>query len=97
MKLKDGVDLTDVSWRMFHAAIVADGVYQKFGAEAVITSGRDGKHGEHSLHYKGLAIDLRTSNVRNPQEVVSALQQALGSAYDVVLESDHIHCEYDPE
>ena len=96
MRLKEGVDLTDVSWRMFHAALVAETVYRKFGAEAVITSGREGKHRQGSLHYKGLALDFRTSNVRHPIEVIAALKQALGPDYDAVLEPDHVHVEYDP-
>jgi len=98
MKLKPGVNLQDVSWRMFYAAVIAEGVYRKYGAELVITSANDGKHGDKTLHHKGLALDLRTWNLGGREMQVSAeLQKALGDEYDVVLESDHIHCEYDPE
>jgi hypothetical protein len=30
-------------------------------------------------------------------EVATEMRKALGDAYDVVVESDHIHLEYDPE
>jgi hypothetical protein len=98
MKLKAGVDLKDVSWRMFFAAVVAEEVYRKYGAELVITSANDGKHGDKTLHHKGLALDLRTWNLNGREtEVTAELKKALGNGYDVVLEKDHIHCEYDPE
>ena len=98
MNIKDGVSLEGVQWQMFHAAIVAEQIYKKFGAECVITAGTDGKHMEGSLHYKGCALDLRTFNVAGKElQVKVALQQALGKDYDVVLEKDHVHVEYDPK
>jgi hypothetical protein len=97
MKLKDGVSLQDVSWRMFHAACVAEEVYRKYGVELVITSANDGKHGDKTLHHKGLALDLRTWTLGGREvEVTAALKDALGHDYDVVLEKDHIHMEFDP-
>lgn len=97
MKLKDGVKLEGVSWQMFHAAIVAEAVFAKHGSDLVITSANDGKHGTHTLHHKGLALDLRTWQVAGrEQQVANDLQKALGNDYDVVAESDHIHVEYDP-
>ena len=98
MRLKDStVNLEGVSWRMFHAAIVTEAIYKKRGLECIITSANDGKHGPNTLHHKGLALDIRTwaLNGREP-EVVAEMQEALGPEYDVVLEKDHIHLEYDP-
>jgi len=74
-------------------------VYSKYKAQCVITSGSDGKHGPNSLHYSGNALDLRT-NMLNPQEkdlVHRDLVVWLGGQFDVVLESDHIHVEFDPK
>jgi hypothetical protein len=96
MKLKPGVNLDGVSWRLFYAAVVAEEIYKKFGAELVITSANDGKHGDKTLHHKGLALDLRTWNLGGREmQVASELAAALGKGYDVVLEKDHIHMEYD--
>lgn len=104
VKLKAGVSIEGASWRMFWAAIIADSVYQENGAEAVITSGADGKHSRTSKHYpennaSGLveALDFRTWNVLHPGRVALRIREKLGPDYDVVLESDHIHIEYDPK
>ena len=67
--------------------------------DVIITSGTDGVHKKGSKHYVGGALDLRISNIPNGQLsiYVKALKGRLGPDYDVVLESDHIHCEYDPK
>ena len=96
MKLKDGVSLKDVSWRMFHAAVIAEAIYRKYGVDLVITSANDGKHGPNTLHHKGLALDLRTWTLGGREaQVAEELKAALGEEYDVVLEKDHIHLEHD--
>lgn len=98
MKLKDStVSLKGVQWQMFHAAVIAEGIYEKYGAELVITSANDGKHGKNTLHDDGLALDLRTWSLQGREvEVAAQLQKALGDEYDVVLEADHLHIEWDP-
>lgn len=63
-----------------------------------ITSTTDGDHHEASLHYSGDAIDIRTSDIQEVrrQQYRNALKDRLGNAWDVILEPDHIHIEYDP-
>lgn len=95
MKFKEGVIWTDIHPKIEQVLHGVDAVYQKFGVEAVITSGRDGKHMEGSLHYQGKAFDLRTWHVI--EEVAKQLRTYLGKDYDVIVEKDHIHCEYDPK
>lgn len=67
-----------------------------------ITSANDSKHGDASLHYKNLAFDIRiyniTGKVHHEAELwAERLAVALGPEYDVVLEKDHLHIEFDPE
>lgn len=71
---------------------------------AIITSGVDGEHRDNSLHYVGLAVDLRTRDL-TPTEIsrlVLALRNRLNGSkgnnrpYQVVVEPTHIHLEYDP-
>lgn len=104
LKLKQGVSLENVSWRMFHAAIVVENAYKRRGIEAVITSASDGKHSALSKHYpennaSGMveALDFRTWHLTDPWSVRAEIATELGSDYDVVLESDHLHVEYDPK
>lgn len=63
----------------------------------VITSGTDGSHMNSSKHYQGDALDIRISNLTQGQIllVMAGLKARLGKDYDVILESDHIHCEWD--
>lgn len=97
MKLKDStVNLQDVHWRIFQAAIIAEQIFAKYGSELVITSANDGKHKADSLHYAGKALDLRTWHVSGREgQVVADLQRALGDDFDCVAEADHIHIELD--
>lgn len=100
MRLKDDtVKLEGAQWQVFHAAIITENVLKSFGAELVITSVNDGKHKTNSLHYKGLAFDCRSRDLA-PQFQAHArdeLKKRLGKDYDVVLEKDHFHIEYDPK
>lgn len=98
MRLKAGASLDGVSWRMFYAAIVAEPIFKRYGeSELVITAGTDGAHMEGSLHYLGLALDLRTWAIKNLTGLRDTLRKALGPDYDVVIEGSHMHVEYDPK
>ena len=98
--IKAGVDLRGISPQIAIAYCIASWVYSnKTGQRCVITSGTDGKHGPNSLHYKGMALDLRTSNLKpgDVHPVYMTLREALGEQFDVVLETDHLHIEFDPK
>ena len=98
MKFKDNT----VVWRDFtpdcwFAIVIAAEIYTKYGIELVITSGKDGKHKDDSLHYRGNAFDCRTYTLSGEDlpKVANTLKAKLGINYDVVIEKDHIHVEYD--
>ncbi|HEY9814498.1 MAG TPA: hypothetical protein V6D20_01640 [Candidatus Obscuribacterales bacterium] len=98
MMLKQGVNPLGMRPEILIAAIVANEVYAVQGHNLVITSITDGKHGSDSYHYKGMAIDCRTHYFSGPDEIIkvaSSIVARLGSFYDVVIESDHIHIEFD--
>lgn len=98
--MKDGVDWSDMHSSMWHARSVAEDVCQAvFGRECIITSARDGQHSANSLHYVGKAMDIRTRDQPDAeiQVCASKLRDKLGPDYDVVVESTHIHIEYDPD
>lgn len=97
-KFKFGVDHTNMDYHLTSEYANIDAVHQEIvGREAIITSARDGRHMSKSLHFLGKAIDLRTRDMSGKEKkVVEALKKKLGNNFDIVLESDHIHLEYDP-
>lgn len=103
--IKPGVKLDKLTPQALLIPIVATPIYGDLGRDCVITSGNDGKHKPGSKHgqedsaTRGDAVDLRT-NVLSPGQasfVRDELARRLGDQYDVVLESDHIHAEFDPK
>lgn len=63
--------------------------------ELVVTSTYEGNHSEGSLHYCDEAVDLRRPD--KGDVVCQEIRRALGSDYDVILYSNRIHIEYDPD
>jgi hypothetical protein len=94
--VKDGVILPPMLQLLYTAARV----FAAHGAPCVITSGKDGRHKEGSLHYKDRALDFRTRHLRGQNEadqVAQEMRDRLGRSFDIVVEADHIHAEYDPK
>jgi hypothetical protein len=99
MQIKKGVNLNGLKPEIAAIFPVLECVYQSYGAEAVITSGVEGSHGDYSHHFKGLAVDVRTRNVNVNfhKDLVNKLKFALSEQYQVVYENNHIHVEFDPK
>jgi hypothetical protein len=99
LSLKKDVNAKGLQPEILLAILIAEGVYAKYGRELVITSLLDGQHMHNSLHYKGLAVDLRIHHLDKKEisYIVAYLKTRLGSQYDVVLETTHIHIEFDPK
>ena len=96
--LKSGVKLSGLRQEMLHAIDVCSSIFDESGIAFVITSAKDGKHSDYSLHYKGFAIDVRVWEIQD--EIVAYCQKIghqLGKDYQVLNEKDHIHIEYDPK
>ena len=99
MKLKEGVTLEGAKPELINGLAIADAVYMDIAErELVVTSIKDGKHSTNSLHYKGYAADFRTRDLEDgiAAQIVQELKKMLDKDFDIVLEGDHIHFEYDP-
>jgi len=97
--IKTGVKLMGIQPVMAIAYTIASDIFREEGVECVITSGLDGVHSRSSRHYSGLALDFRTRHLPTERHkpVRDKLASALGDEFDCVLESNHIHAEYDPK
>jgi len=59
----------------------------------VITSVTDGKHGTNSLHYDGLAVDLRFR--KDVDEQYDFYNRVLPPDFNIIKEKDHFHISFD--
>lgn len=97
MQLKDGVRINGIKAETILALVIAKGIYAKYGDSFVVTSVSDGEHMEGSLHYVGHAFDCRLPAASTVKNILKELTQALGGDFDVVLETNHLHVEYQPK
>lgn len=75
-------------------------IFNEFGYSAIVISTNDGFHPVGSLHYIGLAVDLRTTHLQTDLVPVVAdkireLLSSLSPSFRVILKTDHIHIEFD--
>ncbi len=95
MLLKLGVSIEKLDPRIRKVLAAVENCFLQAGEELVVTSTFEGSHMVGSLHYANLAFDVRLP--KDPLKMLNKLKLSLGSMYDVVLEPDHIHIEYDPK
>lgn len=100
VQFKDGVptDTLQSVMRMY-MYFLAYIHFASFNKYMIVTSTTDGKHGKNSLHYKGLAIDVRTFDKTDEEtnRFVNFINFHFDNLLDVVIEKDHLHIEYDPK
>ena len=72
-------------------------IYGAHNEDLYITSQREGLHGDITLHYDGWAFDISFPKHSSIQDVVAEIEEVLGPDFDIIVESDHIHIEYDPK
>ena len=96
MLIKAGVDISRLNREIRRSLPKVEAVYNQYLEEFVITSTFEGTHGAGSLHYSNDAYDVGLPE-ENPEEIYLAIKEDLGASFDVVLERDHIHLEYDPK
>mgnify|MGYP001097663456 CR=1 FL=1 len=99
LTLKPDVRITGLRPEILLAIVIAERAYAEVGCELMLTSGIEGQHSVGSLHYAGSAVDLRTLNVPTGklQPLIEKIRVAVGPDFDVVLESNHLHIEFQPK
>ena len=98
LEVKPSVSLKGLDQKMHPTLNKAGKIWQKYGKTLVVTSTVEGKHCKGSKHYSGLAFDLRTRYFKKniQAQVTNELSAELGQDFQVLLEKDHIHVEYNP-
>lgn len=100
LRIKHGVSINGIKPEMVMGINIAHGYFESMGIrEMVVTSIVDGRHGSGSLHYVGYAADVRIWAIESDglAEFTEGLAEELGEEFDVVLEKDHIHIEFQPK
>ena len=78
----------------------AEKVFNEYGYVTIVTSTDDSYHMEGSLHYIGLAVDLRIKHIQKElvEEIFNSVQtiiEKLDYRFQCILKSNHIHIEFD--
>jgi len=98
---KRGVRSNGIQPECVLGIMLAEQALRDIGLDLTITSLTDEAPGRHprSFHRVGLAFDARIRGWTDDlvQRAAEALREALGGDWDVVVEGDHIHCEFDPD
>jgi len=96
MLIKAGVDISRLNREIRRSLPRVQDLLDLLDNELTVTSTYEGNHGEGSLHYCNDAYDIKKPTEWAPG-LKEELQIKLGKSFDVVLESDHLHIEYDPK
>ena len=100
MIVKDGTTLLGLHPKMQIANCIVAVIYFKNGFKFRLTAGVDQfGHSAKSFHPKGRACDwgIQGLSIQQVKDLRDEIDLKLGPDYDIVLEKDHIHGEYDPD
>ena len=99
MFLKSDVTVKYLKPEILLAILIIRDVYTDFNEKLTITSVTDGTHNPNSKHSGGYAVDLRTRYLSSDTmiHIATELRTRLTQDYDIIIERDHLHVEYDPK
>lgn len=105
ISVKLGCKLDGIQPELLLGIIIMHGVFEKHGFDLMVTEATGSKHMVGSLHYKGLAADIRTHDIPTDAmkyQILNDCVHALGSDFDLILENigkpiEHLHLEWDPQ
>lgn len=65
----------------------------------VVTAGVEASHSRASFHYRGAAVDIRTSTLKAEEiePLRAEIGRRLGPDFDIIFEATHYHIEYEPK
>lgn len=95
---KKGVRMDGVQPVIILALNKISRIYADYERPLVVTSAIDGEHKTGSLHWIGLAVDIRSRFFDKPGIIAADIHyqlKSLDKRYQVIVEKDHIHIEFD--
>jgi hypothetical protein len=93
--LKIGVNY-DPDVKLLTALRLTHEIFKKHNTILVITSLKDRSHSSGSLHYAGLAFDIRIRHIPDPivvDRIIGDMRTLLEPDYIVIPEATHIHVQ----
>lgn len=105
LAIKHGAKIAGLRPEILLGLAVVQSVLYESGFDTVITEGTGGTHMHGSLHYAGLALDIRSHDIPTLDEKRAILLEcklSLEAEFAIILEnegmpSEHFHVEYDPK
>lgn len=105
LSIKPGVKLLGIRSEILIGLHIVEEVINSLGYDTTLTEATGGKHMPDSLHYKGLAVDIRSKDISlntTKANVIKHAKSSLGNEYDFILEdedgpNEHFHLEWDPK
>lgn len=95
--IKQDVDVRGLHPIMWDLIYDIEPLYEAEDLVLILTAALDGKHSYGSFHYLGLAIDIRTRTLSDPDDMFEKIKRKISPAFDVILHKTHMHIEYQPK
>jgi len=96
MLLKPGVDISKLEKPIRTTLGILDDLLPDHEGIFVVTSTYEGDHIPNSLHYAHRAYDFVILR-GDSEEIIERFRKAVGKDYDILVDVNHYHIEYDPE
>jgi hypothetical protein len=99
VQFKAGVLNNGVKPEILTAMLVANAIMARANQPFVVTSCTEAVHSPGSKHYVGYAFDFRLSSLGDAanKDILAKMKASLTEEYDVILEENHFHVEFDPK
>jgi hypothetical protein len=97
LKFKAGVNPVGTCAPTTLAIVALNDLFRNYHHDLTITSITDGAHSPKSYHRFGMAFDFRTVGIPKASinGIVGLFKRSM-PGWDIVIESDHGHVEFDP-
>ena len=91
------VTLENCDTTVMEALCAAASVWKRYGVRYLtIASASEPAHPDTSPHFLGYAVNLLSRSLPNVFAMADDLRQLLDDDFDVLVNADHIHIEYNP-